>query len=77
MLNLSSDEKLNGVYETIFQCCTEITLLMRETIVLTLESINKFGDTQLHLDVEADNLIEKVLNYLFSISRKMEVLLVS
>ena len=48
---------------TILQCSQEISELMENTPVHKAGSTNVFGDEQLHLDVDSDNLIEKVQPY--------------
>lgn len=56
----SSNPEVNSIIQTLLVCSLEISDLMENTIVHKIGSTNAFGDEQLHLDVESDNLIEKV-----------------
>lgn len=51
----------SSVIETILECVKEISITLQHTPVIVLETVNKFGDQQLHLDVHCDELVEKHL----------------
>lgn len=56
----SDNPAINSILETLLECSLEISELMENTPVHKAGSTNVFGDEQLHLDVDSDNLIEKV-----------------
>lgn len=49
----------SSVIETILDSIREITVILQHTPVMVLETVNKFGDQQLHLDVHCDEIVEK------------------
>jgi hypothetical protein len=57
----------------LLNACSEIAVVFRDNTVAKLETSNIFGDVQLQLDVEADNIVEKVRLFLFSILEPMKV----
>lgn len=57
----------------MLNACSEIAVVFRDNTVAKLETSNIFGDVQLQLDVEADNIVEKVRLFLFSILEPMKV----
>lgn len=56
----SSNPDIASIIETILLCSLEISDMMENTAVHKAGSTNAFGDEQLHLDMDSDNLIEKV-----------------
>ena len=51
----------SSVIESILNAIVEITVTLQHTPVIVLESVNKFGDQQLHLDVHCDEVVQKHL----------------
>jgi fructose-1,6-bisphosphatase len=51
----------SSVIDTLLECVREIAVTLQHTPVMVLETVNKFGDQQLHLDVHCDELVEKHL----------------
>lgn len=50
-----------SVILSILDASREISYFLRHSPIIALESVNKFGDQQLHQDVECDLIIEKHL----------------
>ncbi|CAK0910331.1 unnamed protein product [Prorocentrum cordatum] len=51
------DEKLKGMVNELLDCCVKITDALRVNLVTVNDSSNTFGDTQLTVDVIADDLL--------------------
>lgn len=51
----------SSVIESILNAIVEITVTLQHTPVIVLETVNKFGDQQLHLDVHCDEVVQKHL----------------
>jgi len=51
------DEKLKGMVNELLDCCVKITEALRVNLVTVNDSSNTFGDTQLTVDVIADDLL--------------------
>lgn len=47
----------SSVIETLLDAVREITIVLQHTPVMVLETRNKFGDQQLHLDVHCDEIV--------------------
>jgi fructose-1,6-bisphosphatase len=45
----------------LLEASKEIAEFLRHSPVIVLETINKFGDQQLHQDIKCDELVEKHL----------------
>lgn len=51
----------SSVLESLLEAVKEITVTLQHTPVVVLETVNKFGDQQLHLDVHCDEVVQKHL----------------
>merc|ERR1719451_277120 len=51
------DEKLKGMVNELLDCSVKITEALRVNLVTVNDSSNTFGDTQLTVDVIADDLL--------------------
>lgn len=49
------------VIQTLLDAVKNIAKVLEITPVMVLETFNKFGDQQLHLDVQCDEIVEKFL----------------
>ena len=55
------DSKLQKAVLSMFYSCKEITYLIRTTSCKAIQSLNKFGDEQLEVDIVTNNIIFKNL----------------
>jgi hypothetical protein len=46
-----------SIIESILDSVKEISITLQHTPVVVLETFNKFGDQQLHLDVHCDEIV--------------------
>jgi fructose-1,6-bisphosphatase len=60
-MDTSKDFKIrcdhSSVLESLLSAVREITITLQHTPVMVLETVNKFGDQQLHLDVHCDEIV--------------------
>jgi len=49
----------SSIIDSLLDCIREITIILQHSPVIVLETVNKFGDQQLHLDVHCDEVVEK------------------
>jgi len=47
----------SSVIRSILDACMEISNFLRHSPIVKLETVNLFGDTQLHQDVKCDEII--------------------